>query len=102
MRDPGGAAADRVPVRLRRAGPHRLAARRGRSPQQPTVAVEPDGAGWRIPAAEAVAHIEVDIRSLFDGSVRHVSEDVPFLVTGAITVLPDGSASITVGGPDTN
>ena len=40
---------------------------------------------WRIPPADAVAHIEVDIRSLFDGSVRHVSEDVPFLVTGHIS-----------------
>ena len=70
--------------------------------QQPTVAVEPDGAAWRIPPAEAIARIDVDIRSLFDGSIRHVSEDIPFLVTGAITVLPDGSATITVGGPDTN
>jgi hypothetical protein len=70
--------------------------------RQPQVEVVPDGANWRIPAADAAAHIEVDIRSLFDGSVRHVSEDVPFLVTGAITVLPDGTASIVVGGPDTN
>lgn len=68
--------------------------------QQPAVAVEPDGGDWRIPPAEAVAHIEVDIRSLFDGSVRRVSEDVPFLLTGSITVLPDGSASIIVGNAD--
>ncbi len=67
----------------------------------PTVSVVPDGAGWRIPAADATARIEVDIRSLFDGSVRHVTEDVPFEVTGTIAVLPDGSASITVSGPDT-
>ena len=66
--------------------------------QQPTVAVEADGAHWRIPATTAVAHIEVDIRSLFDGSVRSVSEDVPFTVTGRIEVLPDGTASITVTG----
>ena len=70
--------------------------------QQPTVSVEPDGAAWAIPPAEAVARVEVDIRSLFDGSIRHVSEAIPFLVTGAITVAPDGSATITVGGPDTN
>ncbi|MGM7678792.1 hypothetical protein [Microbacterium sp. A94] len=66
---------------------------------QPTVTVEPDGAHWRIPAAEAVAHIEVDIRSLFDGSIQHVSEDVPFQVDGTIVILPDGSASIRVGSP---
>jgi hypothetical protein len=70
--------------------------------QQPAVRVVPEGAGWSIPGADAVAHIEVDIRSLFDGAVRHVSEDVPFIVTGHITVLPDGSASIVVNGPDTN
>ncbi|MFE5408337.1 hypothetical protein [Microbacterium sp. NPDC056569] len=68
---------------------------------QPTVAVEPDGAGWAILAAEAVAHIEVDIRSLFDGRVRAVSEDVPFIVKGTISVRPDGTATIVVTGPDT-
>ncbi len=69
--------------------------------QQPAVTLEPDGAGWAIPPTEAVAHIEVDIRSIFDGSVRHVDEDVPFIVTGAIVIGPDGAATITVSGPDT-
>ena len=68
--------------------------------QQPTVAVIPEGANWKIPETGATAHIEVDIRSLFDGSIRHVSEDVPFVITGSITVLPDGSASIVVNGAD--
>jgi len=67
---------------------------------QPTVSVEPDGAQWKIPPTDAVAHIEVDIRSLFDGSVEHVSEDVPFQVNGTIAILPDGSASIRVGTPE--
>lgn len=67
--------------------------------QQPTVSVEPAGAQWVIPPTDAVAHIEVDIQSLFDGSVEHVSEDVPFRVDGTITILPDGSASIRVGTP---
>lgn len=66
---------------------------------QPVVTVEPDGAQWMIPPTDAVAHIEVDIRSLFDGSVEHVSEDVPFQVNGTIAILPDGSASIRVGTP---
>lgn len=67
--------------------------------QQPQVVVQPDGAGWKFPAAEGTAHIEVDIRSLFDGSVRSVSEDVPFTVVGQITILPDGKASIVVSAP---
>ncbi|MBD7957467.1 hypothetical protein H9651_07430 [Microbacterium sp. Sa4CUA7] len=66
--------------------------------QSPVVTVEPDGAGWRIPVTEAVAHIDVDIKSLFDGTVYPVSEDVPFRFTGSITVLPDGTASIVVSG----
>jgi hypothetical protein len=66
--------------------------------QQPEVRVEPDGAGWKIVPAEAVAHIDVKIRSLFDGSVRDESEDVPFVVSGTITVLADGTASIQVSG----
>ncbi|MGM7699180.1 hypothetical protein [Microbacterium sp. A84] len=66
---------------------------------QPDVTVEPDGAHWMIPATDAVAHIEVDIRSLFDGSIQHVSEDVPFRVNGTIVILPDDSASIRVGSP---
>nr|WP_205835302.1 hypothetical protein [Microbacterium sp. CFH 90308] len=69
--------------------------------QQPTVEVRPDGAGWSIQPAEAVAHIDVEIRSLFDGKVRPVSEDVPFIVKGSITVQPDGRVSIVVTGPDT-
>jgi hypothetical protein len=59
----------------------------------------PDGAGWRIPATEAVAHLDVDVQSLFDGAVYGVSEDVGFAVTADITVLPDGTASIVVSGP---
>ncbi len=66
--------------------------------QQPTVTVVPDGAGWRIPSAEAVAHIDVEIRSIYDGSIRTVAEEVPFRVDGEITVLPDGTASILVSG----
>lgn len=68
--------------------------------QQPHVAVEPDGAQWRIPTTEAVAHIDVKIRSVFDGSVHDVSEDVPFQVDGTISILPDGSAQIRVGSPE--
>lgn len=67
---------------------------------QPKVTVEPDGGNWRIPPTDAVAHIEVDIKSLFDGSIQPISEDVPFQVNGTIVILPDGSASIRVGSPE--
>lgn len=68
---------------------------------QPTVTVAPDDTGhWLIPTADAVAHLEVEIQSLFDGSIQDVSEDVPFQVNGTIVILPDGSASIRVGSPE--
>lgn len=65
----------------------------------PKVKVVPDGGQWQIPTTDAVAHVEVDIQSLFDGSVRTVSEDVPFQVNGTIVILPDGTATIRVGDP---
>ncbi len=67
---------------------------------QPSITVRPDGAGWRIPDADATAHIDLDVRSIFDGTLREVSEDVPFTVNGTIDVLPDGTASIRLGGAD--
>ena len=66
---------------------------------QPTISIVPDGSGWRIPETAATAHIDVEIQSLFDGSLSELSEDVPFVVTGTIAILPDGSASITVSSP---
>jgi len=63
---------------------------------QPKISLTPDGAGWAIEPADAAAHIVVDIKSIFDGSVRHLDEDVPFRVSGTITMLADGTASIQV------
>ncbi|MEV8360258.1 MULTISPECIES: hypothetical protein [unclassified Microbacterium] len=65
--------------------------------QDPTVSLVADGAGWRIAESAAMAHIELRSRSLFDGSVSDVSVDVPFVVTGTIDILPDGTASILLG-----
>ena len=65
---------------------------------EPAVTLEPDGATWRIAPVQGTAHISVSIRSLFDGSLRRVDEDVPFGVTGTITPQPDGSVAITVSG----
>lgn len=66
---------------------------------QPAVTVVPDGGHWMIPPTDAVAHVDVEIQSLFDGKIQKVSEDVPFQVNGTIVILPDGSASIRVGSP---
>lgn len=66
--------------------------------EQPQITLVPDGAGWRIPETPALAHIDVGVRAISDGSYREVSADVPFLVTGTVDLLADGSASIRIGG----
>ncbi|TDL45967.1 hypothetical protein [Microbacterium oleivorans] len=68
--------------------------------ENPVVTLEPDGAGWAITRTQAVAKIDVQIRSIFDGSVYAVEELVPFFLTGKITILPDGTASIAVSAAD--
>lgn len=65
--------------------------------QHPAVVIEPDGAGWKIPSTAGVAHLEVDIQSLYDGEVSRANEDVDFTITGDIDMLPDGTASIRIG-----
>ncbi|MFC9983156.1 hypothetical protein ACFU0W_05890 [Microbacterium keratanolyticum] len=67
--------------------------------EMPVISVVPDGANWKILPASAVAHVDVEVKSLFDGEVTELSEDVPFRVDGTITILPDGSASIRIGAP---
>lgn len=64
--------------------------------EQPEVSVVADGANWAIPRIDAMAQITVPIQSLYDGTIEDVTEDVPFAITGAITILPDGTASIQV------
>ncbi|WP_349309381.1 hypothetical protein [Microbacterium sp. MM2322] len=68
--------------------------------ENPVVTLEPDGAGWAITRTQAVAKIDVQIRSIFDGSIYDVNELVPFFLTGKITILPDGTASIAVSAAD--
>ncbi|WP_105567236.1 hypothetical protein [Microbacterium halophytorum] len=65
----------------------------------PEIELVPDGAWWRIEPAEGVAHIELDEQSYFDGSISHVSEDVPFQIDGTVELLEDGSARIQIGAP---
>lgn len=69
--------------------------------EAPKVDVRPLGAQWVIPSVQGVAHIEVEMLSLFDGSTRQRSEDIPFVINGIVTLLPNGTASIVISGPDT-
>ncbi len=50
---------------------------------------------WLVPATPGIAHLVVDVRSLFDGSVSTFDEDVPFTVSYAIGFLPGDELLIT-------
>jgi hypothetical protein len=49
---------------------------------------------WIMPPTDAAAHLTVDVKSLFDGSISTFDEDVPFAVSYLITFLPDGELLI--------
>lgn len=69
---------------------------------QPQIALLPDGENWRISPVDGVAHIVVDVRSIYDGSLQHVDEDVPFSISGTVVVGADGAATINVVATDTD
>lgn len=57
----------------------------------PEVTVEPgnDPGTWIVPEAQAAAHLTVEVRSLFDGSLSTFDEDVPFGVSWTMTINGD-------------
>lgn len=56
--------------------------------EYPTVTIEPgnDAGSWIVPEAYAAAHLTVDVRSLFDGSVSTFDEDIPFGLSWVMTI----------------
>ena len=59
--------------------------------QQPAVEVRPSATfgTWSIPATAATAHLVVDVRSIYDGSVSTFDEDVPFVARFDATIRGD-------------
>ncbi|SEB72708.1 hypothetical protein SAMN04489806_1620 [Paramicrobacterium humi] len=57
----------------------------------PDITLTPGSDSWLIPAVDGVATIDVDIQSLADGSVRNVSDSVPFTASGAVYLFSDGT-----------
>ncbi len=63
---------------------------------QVSILPSPDEPGtWVVPPTPAAAHLKVDVRSLFDGSLSTFDEDVPFDVSYTVTFPGDGSLLIT-------
>ena len=63
----------------------------------PVITLVPDGrvATWRVPLADATAHLVVDVQSLFDGSITTFDQDVPFTVQYEVIVMEDGDPLIS-------
>jgi len=65
-----------------------------------TLTPGPDPASWLMPATDAAAHLLVDVRSIFDGSVSTFDKDVSFSASYLVTFLPDDQLLITAQYPD--
>ncbi|MCC6270100.1 MAG: hypothetical protein IT190_02360 [Microbacteriaceae bacterium] len=57
----------------------------------PEVTIEPGNVpgSWIVPETHAAAHLTVDVRSLFDGSLSTFDEDIPFGVSWVMTINGD-------------
>lgn len=64
--------------------------------EYPEITVEAGAESWVIPAVRGDAHLEVDVQSLFDGSVTAYDADVPFSMIGNVYVMSDGTVQVIV------
>lgn len=63
----------------------------------PEVAIVPglQAGDWQVPVTTGTAHLLVDVRSLFDGSVSTFDEDVPFRVGYLVSLLPGDELALS-------
>ena len=57
---------------------------------------DPADLDWVVPSTVGTAHIKVPVRSLYDGSVKDLDEDVPFSVGWRVSV--DDTAGVRIQG----
>ncbi len=57
---------------------------------------DPADLDWVVPSTVGTAHIQVPVRSLYDGSVKDLDEDVPFSVGWRVSV--DDTAGVRIQG----
>jgi hypothetical protein len=60
----------------------------------PVVTLVPGETAFEMPPTEGVAHISVEVQSLFDGEFSQVEEDQPFTLSLTASIRPDGSIAI--------
>ncbi|MBH0052831.1 hypothetical protein I6E74_01450 [Salinibacterium sp. SWN139] len=54
---------------------------------------------WLMPETDAAAHLNVDVRSIFDGSVSTFDKDVDFTASYLVTFMPEDELLITAQYP---
>jgi len=57
-------------------------------------------ASWLMPPTDAAAHLLVDVRSIFDGSISTFDKDVSFSASYLVTFLPEDELLITAQYPN--
>ncbi len=60
----------------------------------PVVTLAPGETAFEMPPTEGVAHISVELQSLFDGEFYTLEEDRPFMIALTASIRPDGSIAI--------
>lgn len=60
----------------------------------PQVTLTPGESSFDMPPTEGVAHISVEVQSLFDGHRYTLEEDRPFTLALAATITPDDTIAI--------
>ncbi len=60
----------------------------------PPVTLAAGESAFEMPPTDGVAHISVEVQSLFDGEISQLEEDRPFKVALTTTIRPDGSIAI--------
>ncbi|QAV70627.1 hypothetical protein ESZ53_09365 [Salinibacterium sp. UTAS2018] len=63
----------------------------------PAVSLVPgsEAGTWLMPTTDAAAHLKVDVRSIFDGSVSTFDQDVDFTSSYLVTLMPDDELLVT-------
>jgi len=64
--------------------------------QYPEISIQPGETSWYSPPSQGAAHITVEVKSLFDGTLSLMDEDEPFTMSLQVDVRPDGSLDIHV------
>ncbi|MEV8252686.1 hypothetical protein AB0O95_01845 [Rhodoglobus sp. NPDC076762] len=55
---------------------------------------------WLMPRTDAAAHLRVDVRSIFDGSISTFDNDVDFTASYLVTFMPEDELLITAQYPN--